>query len=242
MGQIKNIKLHIVTDIKEYRTVKMLRFAAQRCTRGVVSTLKVAKKCALPSVSHASIFLKRSDNLPLTSNILSISKVETLSSRCITTSSRNDSTEEIEEERANNIAWQDNKMSKIKINGLEDSSEEELHEFVMNMFIDAGVNEEQLDMKDIYRSDAGNVICTFHDRDVIREIFVAKKNLPSGVYVNPVLIRPFLDITYQLRVLAREKKIQAHGVYKGMPRLKLPGSSEWMEITHMQDLVDLELI
>merc|ERR1711962_172144 len=179
---------------------------------------------ALPSVSYASIFLERSDNLPTTSQILSISKVETLSSRCITTSSRNNSTEEIEEERANNLAWQDNKMGKIKINGLEDSSEE------------------QLDMKDIYRSDAGNVICTFHDRDVIREIFVAKKNLPSGVYVNPVLIRPFLDITYQLRVLAREKKIQAPGVYKGMPRLKLPGSSEWKEITHMQDLVDLELM
>merc|ERR1711962_1333829 len=97
MGQIKNIKLHIVTDIKEYRqTVKMLRFAAQRCTRGVVSTLKVAKKCALPSVSHASIFLKHSDPLPIASQILSISKVETLSSRCITTSSRYNSTEEIE--------------------------------------------------------------------------------------------------------------------------------------------------
>lgn len=155
--------------------------------------------------------------------------------------------QQVEEERQRNMEAQEKRINAIQIRGLpETDDDEELTAQVLRLLEAIGVSADPTVIEELFYFRNGNVLCQFTERKWVNIVFSRIRNLRysgySGVYINQSLCQAYAKIDYNLKVLKREGEIGNCRVYNGNPGVQLHGSDEWIDVTHMQDLVDLGLV
>jgi len=156
----------------------------------------------------------------------------------------------VEQERANNLAAQEERANTIFIRGLEPTDDqEEKEEQIFNLFSAIGCDLGGIEIENIrHNIDNGFAWCTFAERRNVNYIFSRARNIATldeykgVVNIGDHQTPAFGNIQYHLRKLRRSGKVGHVTSIRGIPRMKPLGSDNFVDITHIQDLVDMGLL
>jgi len=156
----------------------------------------------------------------------------------------------VEEERANNLAAQEERANTLFIRGLEPTDDqEEKEEQIYNLFSAIGCDLGGIEIVNIrHNIDNGFAWCTFAERRNVNYIFSRARNIATldeykgVVNIGDHQTPAFGTIQYHLRQLRRSGKVGQVTSFRGVPRMKPLGSDSFVDITHIQDLVDMGLL
>merc|ERR1712212_144792 len=264
MGQIKNIKLHIVTDIKCFisatTTHNMLGKLFPRQAKTLVSTCSKSLRCvaaARPSVKLLCNNNSNQTSLMYTQNSSEVGSligtVRTFSStaRMLDYYEDGDEPMSVEDERAMNIQAQEQHAARLTMDGLPQHIEDhELEDEVLKLFnaMNARVDYRQLEA--VFR--VGNrvmVIVKFFDPMMVRVVWsktssIRDLDLYGGarIFIKQSLCREFTTINYFLRIAKREGRIYRYRLWSGTNQVMINEEDDFVEITHRNDLIELGIV
>jgi len=160
-----------------------------------------------------------------------------------------DDTSVVEEERAENQRLQEAQNTTLRIDGFQHDMDdpEGLEEEVEKFFGALGVRSNAVTIVNVRSLPSGMVLCTFSDERSVNLLLKLSRKLRDmteyrNVFLRKSLCRAYNEINYHVRTLKKEGKIDGFQVYNGTNRIRLHGAEQWHEITHMQDLTELELL
>ena len=160
-------------------------------------------------------------------------------------------------ERAQNREIQYQRRNTIEIAGIPTSvKQEELEAEVVKIFNVAGVlvNGHKLDPYQIQAchriGKKGITICKITNRKFAYEGLYCSKNLKgkklygeiSQIYINHSLCKEYSYLNYCIRKAKKENKIHRYKVRHGVNYIQLEEGDDFVEISHKNDLIDLDII
>jgi len=210
----------------------------------------------VPSITKPSCPSKQSCATSITKRFLSVeegsddtSVVEEGSDDISVAEEGSDDTSVIEEERAENQRLQEAQNTTLRIDGFQHDMDdpEGLEEEVEKFFGALGVRSNAVTIVNVRSLPSGMVLCTFSDERSVNLLLKLSRKLRDmteyrNVFLRKSLCRAYNEINYHVRTLKKEGKIDGFQVYNGTNRIRLHGAEQWHEITHMQDLTELELL
>ena len=160
-------------------------------------------------------------------------------------------------ERAQNREIQYQRRNTIEITGIPTAvKQDRLEEEVVKIFNAAGVsvNDHKLDPYQIQAchrvGKKGVTVCKFTNRKFAYEGLYCSRNLKgkniygdnSQIYINHSLCKEYGYLNYCIRNAKRANKIHRYKVKHGVNFIQLEEGAEFVEISHKNDLVELDLI
>jgi len=163
------------------------------------------------------------------------------------TSVVDDVTSVVEEERAQNQRLQEAQNATLKIDGLEPIEDPDALQEKVEQLLEALGVLDTITIENIVSFPRGRILCRLSEERSVNLVLSRGRNLRdyaeySNVFLQRSLCKPYATINYHVRMLKKEGKIDAFQIYNGTNRIRLPGLEPWIEITHIQDLTDLELL
>merc|ERR1712168_710051 len=163
------------------------------------------------------------------------------------TSVVDDVTSVVEEERAQNQRLQESQNATLRIDGLDPIEDPDALQEKVEQLLEALGVLDPITIENIVSFPRGRILCRLSEERSVNLVLSRGPNLRdyaeySNVFLQRSLCKPYATINYHVRMLKKEGKIDAFQIYNGTNRIRLPGLEPWIEITHMQDLTDLELL
>ena len=99
-------------------------------------------------------------------------------------------------------------------------------------------NKENVIIRFVNRKDADVAL---HNRGKLKVLKKESFNLKKNIYINESLCRPMQFLNYKVRCAFREKKIASYNFWKGKLSLKLKKDNKEITISHIDDLININL-
>ena len=144
----------------------------------------------------------------------------------------------------------------VEIHGMPETiNDKELEGKCLNIFQDIGCgeikpsqvhachrlkNKKNVIIRFVNRKNANNVL---HNKAKLKDLKLEKYGLGKNVrlFINESLCLPLQFLAYKVRQAYKHKVIQSYNIWKGRISLKLVKDGENIFITHIQDLIDINL-